>query len=65
MKNALRILFSVAEELAELARSSVPAIRKDEQVQREWLEDGIYYRETLFKGQTFLSQFDFKRRNLC
>lgn len=64
MKNALRVLFAVAEELAELARSSVPAIRKGEKIQREWLDNGVYYRETLFNSETFLARFDFRQRKV-
>lgn len=64
MNNAIYILYSVAEELAELARSSVPEMRKGEYIQREWLEDGIYCRESIFQGETFLAQFDFRTRNL-
>lgn len=64
MKNALRTLLTVAEELAELAKSSVPKLRKGEVVNREWLNDSIYYRETTFNGKTCQSTFDFKRRTI-
>ena len=41
MKDALRVLVRVAEELATLAREGVPAMRKGERIRREWFEEGI------------------------
>ena len=43
MKNYLMALVRVEQELAELAKSSMPEIRKGEKMKREWLQDGIYY----------------------
>ena len=62
MNNAIRVLISVAEELAELARSSVPKMRQGEYIQREWLEDGIYYRQSVFNDEIILTRFDFRKR---
>ena len=62
MLTFIMILRSVAEELAELALSSVPKIRSGEKIKREWLKDGVYNRETTFEGKNFLAQFDFKTR---
>lgn len=60
MSAAIIILIRVAEELAELAKNSIPKIRNGEKICREWLKDGVYCRESLFNGKTFLAQFDFK-----
>ena len=62
MKNALTALFTVAKELAELAKSSMPELREGELIKREWLTDGIYYRETVFDGKTYQATFDFRQR---
>ena len=62
MRNALRVLLTIAEELATLAKSGMPKLRKGETVNREWLKDGLYYRETIFNGKTYRAVFDFKRR---
>ena len=62
MKNALTALLTVAEELAELAKSSIPKLRDGELIRREWLRDGIYCRETTFNGTTYQATFDFKQR---
>lgn len=35
---------------------------KGERIQKEWYADGVYYRETVLNGETFLSQYDFKQR---
>lgn len=62
MSSAFLVLFRVAEELAELARSSLPKLRDGERIKREWLDNGIYHRETVFRGETFLARFDLKQR---
>lgn len=64
MKNALRVLFVVAEELAEKARSSVPKLRDGEVVTREWLVDGVYHRETALGGTTYHSMYSFHERKV-
>ena len=35
-----------------------------EKVQREWLEDGIYCRETTFEGEIVRCQYDFRQRKI-
>lgn len=57
-------LFAVATELAEMARNSMPEMRDGEELCREWYNGGIYYRETIYKSQTFISQYDF-RQHTC
>lgn len=64
MKAALRILFVIAEELAEKARSSVPKLRDGEVVTREWLVDGVYHRETALGGKTCHAQYDLRERKV-
>ena len=56
------VLIAVATELAKLAKNSLPALRKGETIQREWLKDAVYYRETSFKGQKFVAAFNFRNR---
>lgn len=62
MNQALVVLLTVATELSELAKSSLPALREGETVQREWFKDATFYRETNLKGQTFIAQFNFLQR---
>ena len=62
MNSAFWILLRIAEEIAELARSSVPKLRDGEQIKREWLDNGVYYRETVFCGEKFLARFNLKQR---
>lgn len=56
------VLLAVAKELAAQARDSLPELLDGEQIQREWYESGVYSRETVLNGETFLSQYDFKQR---
>ena len=65
MSPALSVLLAVATELAELAKTSLPVLRKGETVQREWLEDAIFYRETSLDGRKFIAQFSFRQRESC
>ena len=62
MNAALESLFTVAEELANLAKSSTPELRQGEIIKSECLKDGIYYRESIFENKTYQSAFDFKQR---
>jgi hypothetical protein len=62
MTPASAVLYAVAKELAQTAKDSLPELRDGEQVQREWYADGVYYRETVFNGETFISQYDFRQR---
>lgn len=56
------VLLAVAIELAELAKNSLPALRKGETVQREWFKNATFYRETNFDGEKFVAQFNFLQR---
>ena len=62
MTAASAVLFAVAAELAREAQDALPKLRDGESVRREWLEDGIYYRETSYNGENFISQYDFRQR---
>ena len=62
MTAASAVLFAVATELAKEAQDALPKLRDGEGVRREWLEDGIYYRETSYNGENFISQYDFRQR---
>ena len=62
MTAASAVLFAVATELAKEAQDALPKLRDGESVRRGWLEDGIYYRETSYNGENFISQFDFRQR---
>ena len=55
------VLYAIAEELAKKAMDSLPKIREGEEIQKEWYENGVYYRETSFDGKTYLSQYDFRQ----
>ena len=39
----------------------MPKLREGEEIQKEWYENGVYYRETSFDGKTYLSQYDFRQ----
>ena len=62
MTAASAVLFAVATALAKEAQDALPKLRDGESVRREWLEDGIYYRETSYNGENFISQYDFRQR---
>ena len=62
MSQAPMILLIVATELSNLAKSSLPKLRKGETVQREWFKDATFYRETNLNGQKFIAQFNFLQR---
>ena len=56
------VLFTIATEIAKQAKDSMPELRDGEIIQREWYDDGIYYRETTLNGKLFQSQYDFRKR---
>ncbi len=56
-----QILISVAKELSDLAKNSLPKLEHGENITREWVQDGVYYRETSFNCK---SGFDFKTRSV-
>lgn len=60
MTPASAALYAVAKELAQTAKDSLPELRDGERVLREWYTDGVYYRETAFNGETFISQYNFR-----
>ena len=62
MNHASQVLLAVATELSELARTSLPALREGETVQREWFKDATFYRETNLNGHRFIAKFNFLQR---
>lgn len=62
MSTVSAVLIAIAKELAKQAQDNLPKLQEGEEVQREWLENGIYYRESLLNGVSYISQFDFKYR---
>ena len=56
------VLLAVASELAASARSSLPEMKDGETVKREWLENGIYFRETVLDGRVSRAEYDFRQR---
>ena len=61
---ASSVLLAIATELSELARTSLPKLRKGEQVRREWFENATLYRETTLDGQRIIAQFSFPQRKV-
>ena len=64
MKLASQVLLAIATELSELAKASLPALRKRETVRREWFKNATLYRETTLDGRTFIAQFNFPKRKV-
>ena len=64
MNPASEVLLSIATELANMAKASLPKLNDGEKVQREWLGDGIYCRETTFEGEIVRCQYDFRQRKI-
>ena len=62
MRTVSSVLLSVAAELTALAKSKMPEIREGEVIEREWLENGIYFRESVFNGETIREHYDFGQR---
>ena len=62
MKNAFDALYKVAEELAETAKQKMPRLRDGETTDREYLSDGVYYRETSINGEKYRAGYDFRRK---
>ena len=56
------VLLAIATELSKLAKNSLPALQEGETVQREWLKNETFYRETNLNGQSFIAKFDFLQR---
>ena len=64
ISRASSVLLAIATELSELAKTSLPKLRKGEHVQREWLENATLYRETTLDGQKIITQFSFLQRKV-
>ena len=64
MKSHIRALLSVASELAQQAKNSMPHLRNGEVIIREWLKGGEYYRETVYDNKKLLTKYDFARRTV-
>ena len=62
MKQAALVLIAVAKELSEMAKRSLPVLRKGETVRREWFKDATLYRETDLNGRRFIAEFNFRQR---
>lgn len=58
----VEVLRAVATELAKEAKSNLPDLREGETIQREWLKNGVYYRETSLHGETYQAEYDFRQR---
>lgn len=66
MNAALAILRAVAEELANEAKANLVIANPDEQIVREWYENGFYYRETISSGAKMLYCYDFRlKKSSC
>ena len=61
MKMAAQVLLTVANELAEKAKSSLPNLRGGEEVTREWFDNAVYHRETIFENKLFHVGYDFRK----
>ena len=62
MTNASSVLLAVAKELAASAKTSLPELNDGEEVRREWLEEGVFYRETTLNGDVIRYLYDFRQR---
>ena len=58
----IEVLRAVASELAKEAKENLPELRDGEKIQREWLKNGVYYRETSLQGETYQASYDFRQR---
>lgn len=58
----IEVLRAVASELATEAKGKLPELRDGEKIQREWLKNGVYYRETSLQGETYQAAYDFRQR---
>lgn len=62
MNAAPAVLLAVASELSAMAKGSLPKMREGETVRREWLKDGVYFRESVIGGEVCQAQYDFRQR---
>lgn len=63
MSAPMEVLRAIAEEIAKTARASMP-IQDGEIVLREWLENGVYHRESKLDGVIIKCEYDFKLRKV-
>lgn len=56
------VFLAVAQELAGQAKASLPKLREDEKVLREYYANGIFYQETALNGEIFRSSYNFRQR---
>lgn len=64
MNPASEVLLSIATELANTAKASLPKLNDGEIVRREWYENGMYCRETTLNGEIVCCQYDFRQRKI-
>lgn len=62
MTAASAVLLAVAKELAGTAKENLPKLRHGEVVQKEWYDNGVFYRKSIYQGETYISQYDFRQR---
>ena len=60
MKPVVTVLYTVAKELAAKAKNSMPRLREGETITQEGLENGVYYRESVYGGEHYRYQYDFR-----
>lgn len=58
------VFYAIAKELAQKAKDSMPELRESEKIEKEWYENGVYYRQTVLDGKTYLCQYDFKHNKI-
>ncbi len=65
MKNELGIVLkSIASELAETAKNSMPSLSNAETVVREWLVDSRYYRAIAKGNKVYYLCYDFELKKV-
>ena len=62
MKQTAKTIIQIAEELTDLAKTSMPKLRDGKVVQRETFENGIYRRETVYENTRYIAEYDFRSR---
>lgn len=63
MSAPMEVLRAIADEIAKTARASMP-IQDGETILREWLENGVYHRESRLNGVIIKCEYDFKLRKV-
>ncbi|MBR1613888.1 MAG: hypothetical protein IJ673_00245 [Treponema sp.] len=62
MNETSAVLLAVSSELAALAKDGLPEMKEGETMRREWLENGMYIRETVVDGEVKQARYDFRQR---